>query len=481
MLGSLMMQTHRPDRILVVDDGDGDDPSAERVARRYPGVEYLRAAVGCGLSGNPARNVGLRVLGDLPYLCFLDDDDMVPPDYLEALLATIETDCRAAASYPRLRFCGESQGRWDHPFEPALLGRTNISGVPALIRSDALRQVGGWPVFEPDRDGLVPHDDWALWRRLRDHGWRMVPAPVDYYYFRHDSGVCRANQRSPRRDDWRWTIDPTDLVTLAIPWSGREPLIDALLDAVSRQTFPASQLHVLFYDNSGSVAVGRRLRHWLMGQEGYAGVSYVRDPRPAVPGLSARELADARPVLGQQGGRRHGRELNDRVGAIWNRIGQLVRTDLVWCLEDDVIPPPEALDRLLDRMGPDVDGVSASYRSRVVPDHRVAWRYRDLDTGELIHLRGGSGLEAIGGAGLGCALVRREVFLAGPARSAGDAVGYDCNLWLDVARRGGTLLMDWDLECDHRVDPPPPAEMAGAVGGRDRGGLDRGGLNGTGA
>lgn len=448
MLGSLLMQSHRPERILVVDDGDD---SAEGVVGRYPGVEYLRARVGSGLSGNPARNVGLRELADLPYLCFLDDDDMIPPDYLEVLLATIATDCRAAAAYPRLRFCGSHDGVWSFPYDPESLGRANISGVPALIRTDALMQVGGWPVFSSGEGGAIPHDDWALWRRLRDHGWRMIPAPVDYYYYRHGDGVCRSKARADAGEEWRRTIDPAGLVTLAIPWSGREHLMDEVLGAVAGQSYPADRLHVLFYDNSGSAAVGGRLRRWLLEQDGYAGHSYHRDPRPAVAGLSASDLADAPLDERGQGRRRHGRSLNHRVGALWNRIGQLVETDLVWCLEDDVIPPPDALDRLLDRMGPMVDGVTASYRSRVVPGCRVAWRYTDLETGDLVHLEAGTGVEAIGGAGLGCALVRREVFRAGPARSGGEAVGYDCNLWLDVARRGGTLLMDWDLRCEHRI------------------------------
>ncbi|WP_169977586.1 glycosyltransferase family 2 protein [Tautonia rosea] len=448
MLGSLMMQTHRPERILVVDNGED---SAEEVVSRYPGVEYLRAEVGSGLSGNPARNVGMQAMADLPYLCFLDDDDMIPPDYLEVLLATIATDCRAAAAYPRLRFCGTQQGTWSVPYHPDLLGRSNLAGVPALIRTDALLQVGGWPVFAADPDGTIPHDDWALWRRFRDHGWRMIPAPVDYFYYRHDDGVCHSKARANHQSEWRRTIDPTNLVTLAIPWSGREHLIDAMLDAVARQSYPASQLHLLFYDNSGSEAVGKRLRRWLLEQDGYAGHSYHRDPRPAVAGLSASELADAPLDEGEQGRRRHGRAVNHRVGAIWNRIGQLARTDLVWCLEDDVIPPPDALDRLLDRMGPMVDGVTANYRSRVVPGCSVAWRYTNLETGDLVHLEGGTGLESIGGTGLGCALVRREVFRAGPARSGGEAVGYDCNLWLDVARRGGTVLIDWDLRCEHRI------------------------------
>ena len=461
MLGSLRMQSHGPERVLVVNDGD---ESAEEVVRRYPDVEYIRVRVGNGLSGNPARNVGLRELGDLPYLCFLDDDDMIPPDYLEVLLATIETDCRAAAAYPRMQFCGSRRDRWSHPWDPDFLGRANISGVPALIRTDALLQVGGWPVFAPDACGAVPHDDWSLWRRFRDHGWRMTPAPVDYYYFRHESGVCQTRARDLEWGAWRRRVDPTDLITLAVPFSGRLHLIDELLEAIAGQTYPAEHLHLLFYDNSGSPECSRRLRRWLLEHDAYASHSYIRDPRRAVKGLSAAELADA-PLDPQGVGRRqHGRALNDRVGALWNRIGRLARTDLVWCLEDDVIPPPETLGRLLDRMGPTIDAVTAHYPSRVVPGCSVAWRYDDMETGYATHLPRGRGVERIGGCGLGCTLVRAEVFRAGPARSAGEAVGYDGNLWLDLARRGGTLLIDWDLGCDHRITPARPADDGRAAG-----------------
>ena len=182
-------------------------------------------------------------------------------------------------------------------------------------------------------------------------------------------------------------------------------------------------------------------------------------PGAPVPSLSAAELADA--LLDSQGvGRRHHGRACSTIGSgrLWNRIGRLAGTDLIWCLEDDVIPPPDALERLLDRMGPTVDAVTAQYPSRVVPGCSVAWRYDDMETGYVTHLPRGRGVEQIGGCGLGCTLVRAEVFRAGPARSAGEAVGYDCNLWLDLARRGGTLLIDWDLGCDHRITLARPTD-----------------------
>lgn len=450
MLGSLMAQSLAPERILVVDDGGCDDTL--EVVERYPRVEYLRVNVGNGKSGNPARNVGLKELADLPYLCFVDDDDMIPPNYLQCLLETLEKDCRLAAAYPRMIFCGQSNRLWKHAWDKDRLGRTNLSGTPALIRTDALLQVGGWPIFEPDELGTMPYDDWALWRRLRDHGWRMKLAPVDYFYYRHDNGVCQSNARANHRSQWRRTIDPLNLITIAIPFSGRAHLLDDLLDAVAAQTYPSEHIHLLFYDNSGDEAFQHRLQTWLLEHPDYAGSLYFKDLRTAVAGRTARAVADAPLVEGELGRRRFGRELNHHVGALWNRIGQLAHTDLVWCLEDDVVPPPDALERLLDRMNPTVDAVTAAYESRVVPNCCVAWTYESLQSGRVRHLRRGAGVEAIGGCGFGCVLARRELFSAGPARSAGEAVGFDCNFWLDLARRGGKVLMDWDVFCEHRIE-----------------------------
>ena len=291
MLGCLAVQSLRPARVLVVDDG-GDDET-ESVVRRYDGVEYLRANVGQGISGNPARNVGLERLADLPLLCFLDDDDMIPPNYLEELVRIIQDDCRVGAAYPRLTFCGASNRIVEHEFDRDLLARTNISGTPAVIRTDALLQVGGWPVFEKDEQGIVPHDDWALWRRLADHGWKMALGDVDYFYHRHDEGVCQSNARANHRDQWFRTVDPFNLVTVAIPFSGRSYLLDDFLAHLAGQTMPRELLHLLFYDNSNSSDFARRLKLWSVDHPEYASVSYFKDVRPAMSGLSSQGLADA--------------------------------------------------------------------------------------------------------------------------------------------------------------------------------------------
>lgn len=449
MLGCLAVQSLKPTRILVVDDGGDDD--TESVVRRYDGVEYLRAHVGQGISGNPARNVGLHQLADLPLLCFLDDDDMIPPNYLEQLTRVIQDDCRVGAAYPRLTFCGGSNRILEHTFDRDLLARTNLSGTPAVIRTDALMQVGGWPIFEKDDQGSVPHDDWALWRRLADHGWTMALGDVDYYYHRHDDGVCQSKARANHQDQWYRTVDPFNLVTVAVPFSGRAYLLDDFLAHLADQTICPERLHLLFYDNSGSPDFAKRLKLWSVDRPEYASVAYFKDKRPAVSGLPAQCLADAPLDTDGQGRRLHGRQLNHRVGAIWNRIGQLANTDLIWCLEDDVLAPPNTLETLLSRMSPTVDAVTASYPSRVVPDACVAWNYENRPPYRVVHLNQRTGVEQIGGCGFGCVLVRRELFRDGPARSAGEAIGFDCNFWLNLQQKRGKLLIDWDVQCEHRL------------------------------
>ena len=102
-------------------------------------------------------------------------------------------------------------------------------------------------------------------------------------------------------------------------------------------------------------------------------------------------------------------------------------------------------------MSPMVDAVTASYRSRVVPNACVAWNYENRPPYRVLHLKQRTGVEQIGGCGFGCVLVRREVFQAGPARSAGEAIGFDCNFWLNLQRKHGKLLIDWDVQCEHRL------------------------------
>lgn len=140
---SVLAQTYPWYEIIVVDDGS-PDPTRE-VARRYPGVRYLRQA-NQGLSA--ARNTGIRHSRGT-YMVFLDADDWLLPHHFEASL-------RAFREHPDAAFvCGDYRWRGDphathvhmcrpQPDHYATLLRFNFIGPPhvAMFKRDVLFEIG---------------------------------------------------------------------------------------------------------------------------------------------------------------------------------------------------------------------------------------------------------------------------------------------------------------------------------------------------
>src|ERR671910_2125032 len=81
---SVLSQTYPHFEVVVVDDGSPDN--TQEVASRYPGVRYIRQE-NQGLAG--ARNAGIR-RSNGSYLVFLDADDRLLADALEAGLASLK-------------------------------------------------------------------------------------------------------------------------------------------------------------------------------------------------------------------------------------------------------------------------------------------------------------------------------------------------------------------------------------------------------
>ncbi len=105
-LGSVLDQTLAPDRVqlLVVDDGstDGSPEMLERMAESHPSIEVFHQPN----SGGPAapRNVALgHVRGR--YIFFLDQDDYLSPDALEAMVR-IADENRTDVVLPRMKGVG---------------------------------------------------------------------------------------------------------------------------------------------------------------------------------------------------------------------------------------------------------------------------------------------------------------------------------------------------------------------------------------
>lgn len=86
-LNSVLNQSHKPDEVIVVDDGSSDE-TPDLMARRFPEVIYLRQE-NRGVSA--ARNLGIRRAAS-QWLAFLDSDDEWLPHKLARQLALLAAE-----------------------------------------------------------------------------------------------------------------------------------------------------------------------------------------------------------------------------------------------------------------------------------------------------------------------------------------------------------------------------------------------------
>ncbi len=91
---SVLAQSHRPDEIIVVDDGSVDD-TALRIAPYLDRVRYVRQD---NAGSSAARNRGAQEASH-PWIAFLDSDDHWRPDHLRRIVGAIEATGGAARFY----------------------------------------------------------------------------------------------------------------------------------------------------------------------------------------------------------------------------------------------------------------------------------------------------------------------------------------------------------------------------------------------
>lgn len=129
--------------------------------------------------------------------------------------------------------------------------------------------------------------------------------------------------------------------------------------------------------------------------------------------------------------------------------------DALLVIESDIIPPPDALQRLAAL---DADVAYGVYRFRVSDVVNIFERYpgRPRNIGESLSIHPEKlaaarrvGVTACSGAGLGCTLIRRHVLAAIDFRME-DGAHCDSYFNTDVLRAGFRQMADMNVVCGHK-------------------------------
>ena len=177
-------------RVVVLDNDSGDDSwhHAENLARSDDRIEIVLSDVNLGLAG-AVNQILPSVVTE--YLAVLNPDSTPLDDWLEPLVSALESDPDVGAACPLVlvETTGEINSAGQHvhvtglgfnrhlhstpedvPSPPHLVG--GLHGVAFLIKTDLLRELGGW-----DATGFLYHEDVALSWDLALSGHDIVCVP----------------------------------------------------------------------------------------------------------------------------------------------------------------------------------------------------------------------------------------------------------------------------------------------------------------
>jgi glycosyltransferase involved in cell wall biosynthesis len=184
---SVAAQTYPHIEHIVVDDGSTDS-SWEVIERYAPRVTALRLKQNRG--GSHARNRGAE-LARGEFLMFLDADDLIAPDTIEALVAAVQEQPRLIAVCEYKRWRQQPDGRWAEASRERPVPEPNTDLFEAFLtmsawpppccvlwRRDAYELVDGWD------EELTRDQDTDILLRAYARGVRIVRAQWGVGYYR---------------------------------------------------------------------------------------------------------------------------------------------------------------------------------------------------------------------------------------------------------------------------------------------------------
>lgn len=193
-----------PNYEMVVVDNGSTDHSVEEIRKAYPQITLLETGRNLGFAGG--NNVGIRYALErgADYIWLLNNDTVVDPNALTAMVEIAESDPKIGAVGSVLYYMNQPEkvqawgggrislitGRSRHLLSPGELHY--ITGASLLLRTEALEQVGLL-----DEGFFMYWEDADLSFRLRQKGWAVAVAPDSRVLHKESAS---AKKGSPQQD-----------------------------------------------------------------------------------------------------------------------------------------------------------------------------------------------------------------------------------------------------------------------------------------
>ena len=177
-------------RAVYVDSGSSDDSC--RVAASF-GASVVELEMSMPFTAARARNAGwrrlLELMPDVAFVQFLDGDCELEPGWLDAGAEALRTHADLAVVFGRRRELAPDASRFNRLCDlewDVAIGRALSCGGDALMRVEALEQVGGYDELR------IAGEEPELCRRLRANGWGIER--IDRAMTVHDAAIYRMSQ-----------------------------------------------------------------------------------------------------------------------------------------------------------------------------------------------------------------------------------------------------------------------------------------------
>jgi glycosyltransferase involved in cell wall biosynthesis len=210
-VASALAQTVSDIEVIVSDDGSTEPVADALVPVHDERLRIIRSARNRGVS--MARNAALEA-ARARLVAQLDADDRWLPEHLEGLLPAL-ADPAVGLAYANIEIVGHPAGvdRWIaartpgdglpawvtdrtiHPVNdlPTLFRANSIPSTAVVMRTDAVRAVGGYPPW------LTIGEEYYLYIRLRRAGWRFAYVDRRTAVYRWGRGASFDRRRRARQ------------------------------------------------------------------------------------------------------------------------------------------------------------------------------------------------------------------------------------------------------------------------------------------